>query len=204
MIVATNGANPAYNRADRREDARRVLDVWGAFRWARALGAECPTMAAVWDKLETDSQVWVNCQTGETRCQIECPGHHWLVAQAWVSPRSHEIRFGLQPGERWRLVDEVSSVRTSTRRIESPVQLVGLAVDELMVRDGWHPWMSELLLMGYPRSGIYERPPPAWERYGRRGQGGRVERAGSRSFSAIERCAIGLVMSGRLAVRQVA
>ena len=205
MILApTATANPAYDRASRREGARRVLDVWGAWRWARANGADCPTMAAVWDRLETDSQMWVNAQTGDTKIAVECPGRHWQVAQAWVSPRSHEVRFGLQPGERWRLVEEVAAVKTGTRRMESPVQLVGLAVEELLVRDGWATAWVETLLMGYPRSGIYERPAPSWERYGRRGQGGKIERAVSASFSAMERHAIGLVMSGRLAVRRVA
>lgn len=209
MILApSSAANHAYARSERREDARRVLNVWASWRWARILGADCPTLAAVFDRAETDSHVWVNSHTGEMRAQLECPGHHWLVAQAWVSPRNHEIRFGLQPGPKWRRVEDEANVATSTRRMLSPVHLVGLAVDEVFCFHDFKRWAQELLLESYPYSGLYERPPATWERPSRRGQergqGGRMDRVSSRSFGEVERTAIGLIMSGALAVRRVA
>jgi len=185
---------------DRSDGARRVLDVWGAYQWADRMHAECPTFAAVWDPHVSDGHVWVHEQTGELVPAIECPRGPYRLAEMWVSPRAGALHFGIQPGPRWRRMDEVDRRAMSTRRLENPVRTVALAVDSLMIADRWPDVWRAILLDVYPRSGLYERPPRAWTS----SRGGQMERATGRVLNLAERRAIALICGHQLRVGMAA
>lgn len=180
-------------RARREQQARLVLDVWATYRWSRVTRGECPTLAAVWDPVTTDSLTWVNANTLEQRVSVECPkGPGWELARMWIDRTGSLIHFGIRPSKTWKEVNDLITVATSTRRIENPVRLLALAVEERLCRV-LGPFELRLLLLYYPRAGKYEVTVPELSYKP-------AQRERSRTFRTIECAAIRQILGAKLNV----